>query len=67
MKVYPSYEEYLVLLLQMPITNAYYKCLLQMPITNAYYKCLVLFSLYTRGTYKSSKRKLFDLIADILA
>ena len=35
MKVYPSYEEYLVLLLQMPITNAYYKCLLQMPITNA--------------------------------
>ena len=44
MKVYPSYEEYLVLLLQMPITNAYYKCLLQMPITNAYYKCLVLFS-----------------------
>ena len=37
MKVYPSYEEYLVLLLQMPITNAYYKCLLQMPITNALY------------------------------
>ena len=61
MKVYPSYEEYLVLLLQMPITNAYYKCLLQMPCA------FLILSIYTRGTYKSSKRKLFDLIADILA
>ena len=46
-------------LLQMPITNAYYKCLLQMP-----YAFLIL-QIYSRGTYKSSKRKLFDLIADV--
>ena len=46
-------------LLQMPITNAYYKCLLQMP-----YAFLIL-PVYSRGTYKSSKRKLFDLIADV--